>query len=295
MKNTKYFINDLIDVFDKFNTLNGMEYKNEIFLYKLSDFYDEIKTTYTDYKNDAEMWDDCGDDITDNFNIITQWLKMGYDNNVLIIDTPNDDDIITFLQFDENENVIGIFEIQTVLENIGNGFTTHNINTHYDMFQLFSVVFGFSFSYQFDNADEITLNDLTTLLHTLYDYLYDKKYEWQYCFAPTSPDFYETSIYDDINIFKKYYMSLIYDNMKNNDINDTIQLFNVLDMLKNNIFYIHWMDDDNIIIVCKPKWNNVNHCMDNVVYNYDFYDNTINKIKWYEPFNYVLCCDLTKI
>lgn len=101
-----------------------------------------------------------------------------------------------------------------------------------------------------------------------------------YCYATKSYDdeYSETSIFDNIENFKKYYINLIIDNLDDSEISKTNYFFNLLDMLKYNFKYIHWIDEEEFIIVLK----------NNIVYMYDSYNMEIRKcdMDYYEVIDY---------
>lgn len=292
---TKYFINSLIEYFNEWNKTE----QHEIFLYKLSDFYTDLQYALNDFKYGNDDDDiKIRNDINENIRIVSNWLKCGYDDNVLIIDTPCDDDMIAFIKFDDKCNINGFFEIQTYCENIGGGFGDYDVSICSDVWQLINVIFNYSMDFNMDYHENIPFNILTDIFHKLYDYLVNIHFNWDYCFSPDeTSQYYETSIFDNVDVFKRYYIELIYGNMNISDMDNTIKLFNILDMLKNNIWYIHYTDDDEIIIVCKPKHNKIKHCFDDVIYWYNIYTNKFEKLNndQYNIINYVLECELNKL
>lgn len=110
-------------------------------------------------------------------------------------------------------------------------------------------------------------------------------YDKFYCFYPKNKNnmHYETSIYDNVDVFKKYYISVCYDNIDTDDINQINKLFNTLETFRNKIIYIHWYLDDFINIVC----NGIGYD-EKIIYNYDIVTGELTKIKNGKFINYML-------
>ena len=107
MKNQNY-IDKIINKWEKFN--NG---KNEIYLYTINNLLDIL----IDEKNDYIVDYDDDDDIIDYHNIIDNinYIKSLH-GNYIVIDTPNDNDMICIIQFDDDNNIIGFGEMQTTYD-----------------------------------------------------------------------------------------------------------------------------------------------------------------------------------
>lgn len=105
-------------------------------------------------------------------------------------------------------------------------------------------------------------------------------------------DYYETSIYNNVNDFLNYYISfrkqynneneLIFDF---DDFIRVLKLFNMIENFNDNIKYIHWIDDDYIIVVIN----------ENNIFEYDLYNCELEKIDYYNVIDFINTWEHTTI
>ena len=96
-------------------------------------------------------------------------------------------------------------------------------------------------------------------------------------------NFYETSIYDNVNDFLNYYLSFFkqYNNENElifdfDDFVRILKLFNMIENFNDNIKYIHWVDDDLIIVVIN----------ENNIFEFDLYNCELQKIYYYNMIDF---------
>lgn len=105
-------------------------------------------------------------------------------------------------------------------------------------------------------------------------------------------NYYETSIYNNVNDFLNYYLSFFqqYNNENElifnfDDFIRILKLFNMIENFNDNIKYIHWIDDDYIIIVIN----------ENNIFEYDLYNCDLQKIDYYEIIDFINTWENTTI
>lgn len=109
-----------------------------------------------------------------------------------------------------------------------------------------------------------------------------KQFKLYYIDDENNP-YYETSIFDNIDDFLNYYVSLYRDYNKHenivfnfSDLNRFIQLNITLNNFNDNVKYIHWIYDDTIYIVVNEK----------CIYSYDLYDCKLTMKNYYEMIDF---------
>lgn len=108
-------------------------------------------------------------------------------------------------------------------------------------------------------------------------------------------NYYETSIYNDVNDFLNYYISFHKHHKQYNNKNELIfdfddfirilKLFNMIENFNDNIKYIHWIDDDLIIVVI----NNDN------IFEFDLWNCELQKIDYYNVIDFINTWEYTTI
>lgn len=138
---------------EKFNN----DFKNnerEIYVMSLNDYINDIKKYIDENENDDEF------DIVEYNNFVYE-LSHEKNKNCIVIYCVNDDDALYIVFFDDDNNIINIYESQIYECDYA---IINDIISYYDIMQFFALIENVSFHNYFVDETNYNYNDLTKKL-----------------------------------------------------------------------------------------------------------------------------------